>query len=306
MEAISPFELGATLYVPATHPDLLTIAMGQKIQGLRSMVICLEDAVAEADIPAAIDALAVVNNAMSERQPGENYPIVFVRPRHLAMAEYLVNTFSMAGFYGLVLPKFTRSRLHDWLNATRHSHLKWMPTLEDASVFDSEEMRALAVELQTHAADRILALRIGGNDLLSTLGLRRVRGMTLYEGPLGYVVRMLVTTFMPRGFKLTSPVYEVLDDFDTLQRELAQDIAHGLVGKTAIHPSQLAVIHDAWKPGHDDYVCAMQLLNTSAAVYQADGAMVEPATHRNWAETIVKRAHTLGVKPAALEREKWA
>ncbi len=306
MEAISPFELGATLYVPATHLDLLPIAMGQKIQGLRSMVICLEDAVADADIPAAINALAVVNNAMSMRKPGETYPIVFVRPRHLAMAEYLVKTFSMAGFYGLVLPKFTRSTLQGWLNATRESHLKWMPTLEDASVFDSEEMRVLATELQIHAADRILALRIGGNDLLSTLGLRRVRGMTLYEGPLGYVVQMLITTFMPKGFKLTSPVYEVLDDLNTLQRELVQDIAHGFVGKTAIHPSQLAVIHDAWRPGQDEYTCAMQILNTSTAVYKADGVMVEPATHRNWADTIVKRAHILGVKPTVVEREKWA
>ena len=55
---------------------------------------------------------------------------------------------------------------------------------------------------------RILVLRIGGNDLLNLLGLRRQRGHTLYETPLGAVIARLVTTFKPHGFRLSAPVFE--------------------------------------------------------------------------------------------------
>ena len=43
---------------------------------------------------------------------------------------------------------------------------------------------------------------IGGNDLLNLLGLRRQRGHTLYETPLGAVIARLVTTFKPHGFRV--------------------------------------------------------------------------------------------------------
>ena len=46
----SPYALGATLYMPATRPDILDMVSGEKIQGLRSLVLCLEDAVAAADV----------------------------------------------------------------------------------------------------------------------------------------------------------------------------------------------------------------------------------------------------------------
>ena len=42
----SAYALGATLYMPATRADILDVVFGEKIQGLRSLVVCLEDAVA--------------------------------------------------------------------------------------------------------------------------------------------------------------------------------------------------------------------------------------------------------------------
>ncbi|EPI5027959.1 HpcH/HpaI aldolase/citrate lyase family protein, partial [Klebsiella pneumoniae] len=50
----NPWELGATLYMPATRKDIAEVVLEGKIPGLRSLVVCLEDAVSEHDIPLAI------------------------------------------------------------------------------------------------------------------------------------------------------------------------------------------------------------------------------------------------------------
>ena len=53
----SAYALGATLYMPATRPDILEVVLGEKIQGLRSLVVCLEDAVAETDVQQGLNNL---------------------------------------------------------------------------------------------------------------------------------------------------------------------------------------------------------------------------------------------------------
>ena len=53
----SAYALGATLYMPATRPDILDVVLGEKIQGLRSLVVCLEDAVAETDVQQGLNNL---------------------------------------------------------------------------------------------------------------------------------------------------------------------------------------------------------------------------------------------------------
>jgi len=171
-----------------------------------------------------------------------------------------------------------------------------MPTLETREVYDVQEMTELAVLLEKHACrDRIVALRIGGNDLMSVISMRHPKNLTLYDGPMGYVVKMLVSVFAPRGFSLTAPVCEQIDNIELLERELIQDLAHGLAGKTAIHPSQLNVIHQGLMVGKDDYEDALRIINSSQAIFKSQGAMCEPATHRNWAAAVLERSKYCGI-----------
>lgn len=295
-KTISPNDIGATLYTPATREDLVSIALGHKYPELQSMVICLEDSVLERDIPVALDRLKKALVILSARRDVPSKPLVFIRPRSLEMARQLVNNpqYQLGAVDGLVLPKFTLELLTDWLIVTEGTNLLWMPTLEDADVYDVVKMLALAKALQEKARNRVLALRIGGNDLMSVLGLRRQKDITLYDGPLGYVIKMLVSVFGSHGFALTSPVCEIIDDPAMLIKELKQDISHGLVGKTAIHPSQIAFITKALQVDRRDYDEALRILNADIAVYKSDGAMCEPATHINWANRIIHQGKTYG------------
>ncbi len=52
------------------------------------------------------------------------------------------------------------------------------------------------------------------------------------------------------------------------------DIAHGLVGKTAIHPDQISVIEEALKVSHGEHSDALRILNSTQAVFKSQGQCV--------------------------------
>lgn len=296
---LSPWHLGATLYMPATRTDIAEAILNNKIDGLRSLVICLEDAVSESDIPTALSNLRELLAVLAQAKANDgnsHWPLVFVRPRHIEMGQMLAANMDLSPIDGLVLPKFTLASLPGWWEIVRDTPLCIMPTLETEEVFDVVQMRELATALQAHPChQRIIALRIGGNDLMNVISLRRTRHFTLYDGPMGYVIKMLVAIFASRDFALTAPVCEHIDDHQIMDRELALDMAHGLVGKTAIHPNQISKIEQALMVSSIDYADALRILNSTQAVFKSQGAMCEPATHRRWASGILARAQVYGI-----------
>ena len=302
MERISPWALGATLYLPATRVDITDVIRGAKVPGLRSLVICLEDAVACADVDQGLRTLRSVLAGVGQQQRRQA-PLVFIRPRDAEMAAMLNDWPEIGAACGFVVPKLSLATLAGWARAVSNPDLLVMPTLETQDVYNPSAMVELGAAMRSEFGDRILALRIGGNDLLGCLGLRRDPGATLYETPMGYVIAMLVGVLGVQGFALTAPVFEQLATPQLFDKELRTDVAHGLVGKTAIHPSQVAQIHEAFRVSIEDLDCANRILNASApAVFKHGNAMVEPATHRQWALNILERAKWHGTRPLEVDR----
>ena len=294
----SAYALGATLYMPATRPDILDVVFGEKIQGLRSLVVCLEDAVAETDVQQALTNLKNLLLGIEARGGRlSGGPILFVRPRDAEMAAVLNEWSLMRHVDGFVVPKLRLSNIRQWQQAVTRNELALMPTLETPEVFDPGAMVELRDAMLEQLPGRIIALRIGGNDLMGCLGLRRNPAMTLYSTPMSYVIPMLCGVMGAAGFALTAPVFEQLNTPHLLEQELALDMAHGLVGKTAIHPSQISVIHKALQVTLEDLNSARQILSESApAVFKFNDAMCEPATHYKWAQTVIERAYWQGVR----------
>ncbi|MDN7490848.1 HpcH/HpaI aldolase/citrate lyase family protein [Burkholderia sp. AU45274] len=301
IKTLSPFALGATLYMPATRSDILDVVSGTRFPELRSLVVCLEDAVAAIDVDSALVNLrALLMNIDARGGRVESGPLLFVRPRDAAMAAVLNDWPLMKHVDGFVVPKLTLRSLSSWENAVSHPDLYLMPTLETADVYDPGAMVELGSALKTNLNRRIIALRIGGNDLMGCLGLRRNPATTLYRTPLSYVIPMLAGIMGAQGFALTAPVFEQLATPHLLNEELELDIAHGLVGKTAIHPSQIRIIQEALRVSLEDFNCATLIVNDAApAVFKHNDAMCEPATHYKWAVNILERAKWHGVKPTA-------
>ncbi|MFC0251548.1 HpcH/HpaI aldolase/citrate lyase family protein [Massilia consociata] len=284
--------MGASLYVPANHKNLAQIANGDKLPQARSLIFCTEDAVAERELSWSLFNLSVVLANMKTDIAAER----FVRVRN---PEVMARVLAMPGvekLTGFVLPKVTRHNFDTYFRLVRDTGHVLMPTLETAEVFSDNEMQQLRTVFEAPGVrHRILALRIGGNDLLALLGLRRPRGMTIYRTPLGPVIARLVTTFRPYGFALTAPVFEYLDLPELLDQEVTEDLAYGMVGKTAIHPTQIAPIEQHYKVRPQDLAVAHAILDdASPAVFRMDDAMCEVATHRAWAERLVAQSRLFG------------
>lgn len=293
----SPYALGATIYCPATHTDLYTVASGQKFANCRSVVICLEDAVAEQDIELALKNLSKLLTIFAQFGLPERAPYLFIRPRNLAMAQLLMQWKNINLINGFVLPKFNLDNLTGW-KTILSPDTQIMPTLETAEFFDPSYIREFRQAIQQEIP-AILALRIGGNDLLNCLKMKRPRHLTIYETPVLTLINHLVGQLVPFGFMLTAPVFEYFTDLTLLKQEVERDVLLGLVGKTAIHPGQIDVIHEGFQVNQQDYLDAQQILQLDAkAVFASQGSMLEPATHKQWALQIIERAKYYGVTEA--------
>ena len=292
MHPLAP-QLGASLYVPATRDDLVDIGSGVKIPEARSIIYCTEDAVREEHVPLALANLAFTLPRLTHG------PLRFVRARNpevLARVLDLPGTDALTGF---VLPKVTPANVGAYLDVLGEHHPHpLMITLETRETFSARAMERLRDELLERHAN-VLSIRIGGNDLLGLLGMRRQRGVSAYDTPLGPVIDQLVGLFKPWGFNVSAPVYDFTDDPLTLAREVQLDLLHGLFGKTAIHPRQIPVIEAAYRVTPEDVDMAQAILRPDApAVFRVGDAMCEPSTHRNWALGILERARVYGTVEA--------
>jgi citrate lyase beta subunit len=292
--------LGASLYVPTTHPDLAAIAAGKKLADVRSIIFCTEDAVNEADLGAA---LVNLGQSLDHLQPSEGR-YRFVRARNPGVLRQVLSMPGAERLDGFVLPKVTSDNIDIYMNHLERegSPIQWvMPTLETREVFNDASMQDLLRRMdRARWRERILSLRIGGNDLLSLLRMRRPRGRTIYETPIGQVIARLATTFIPYGFSIAAPVFEHLDDVETLSREIEEDLNYGLLGKTAIHPSQVPLIERHYRVRQQDVETAIRILHHDApGVFKLHQSMCEPATHRPWAHSVLEAARCFGSVNAA-------
>lgn len=284
---------GACLYVPAVR-DLVSVVRGERLGELSSIIFCTEDSIDESDLPRALEnlraALAVLETSSSRHW--------FVRVRNPRVLEGVLGMPGNEKLAGFVLPKVHAGNFpHYWscLEGTSHAI---MPTLETREAFCESSMAQLRQMLsQEDIRRRVACLRIGGNDLLSLLGLRRPRGKTVYQTPVGDVIARLVTWFKPWGFQLAAPVFEYLDDAGTLAEELEIDRDWGLCPKAAIHPDQVARIEEFYRVHRAELDAAVKILEAdSRAVFRFQDSMCEPATHLNWARTVVVAADRFGTR----------
>lgn len=285
--------LGASLYVPSSHKHLLAIANGDRLSHLRSVIFCTEDSIAERDLSYALFNLSLALQNMRE----ESDTLRFVRVRN---ADVMARVLLMPGVHkltGFVLPKATCHNFDSYFSQVRHTNHMLMPTLETVEVFDDDEMKQFCLCLRApQVRPRIIALRIGGNDLLALLGIRRPSVGTLYQTPLGQVIGRLITTFRPHGFQLSAPVFEHLSRPESLAAEVAQDLAHGMIAKTAIHPDQVAQIERHYMVARTDIELALRIIDPdSPAVFRMQESMCEVTTHSAWAQQIIEQARLFGI-----------
>lgn len=220
--------LGATLYAPATRPSLTVDLARQAAVGVSSMVVCLEDAVADEAVEYAQSHAIRSLRSYRRDQPadsGADGPLLFVRVRCPEQIPAIVGELGDAAdvLAGFVLPKFTGLYGAAFLDAVADAsarsgvRLYAMPVLESREVIFRESRTEALLEIQQvldKHRDQVLAVRIGATDLSAAFGLRRPPDVTVYEiavvaDAIGDIVNILGRAD-DSGYVVTGPVWEYI------------------------------------------------------------------------------------------------
>ncbi|QYB02665.1 CoA ester lyase [Rhodococcus sp. USK10] len=138
-----------------------------------------------------------------------------------------------------------------------------------------ETGRGVTNALAIAAEPGVEHLALGGIDLRKDLDIGDG------DTPLQYVRSHLVIASRAAGIAPPiDSVYPHLRDTDGLAREAAHARSLGFGGKSAIHPSQLPIIHTAFSPSEDELAWARRVVDVfeesgGAAVQLPDGEFVD-------------------------------
>ncbi|WP_405608265.1 aldolase/citrate lyase family protein [Streptomyces sp. NBC_01511] len=252
------------LYVPGDRPDVVVKALGS---GADVVLVDLEDAVAP-------DRKAYALDATAELLAAEHEMPVHVRINALTgtLAEKEVRRLTpLPGLGALRLPKVDSTddiaRALAWAACETSEAPALYALLESALAIES------AYDVARHPA--VCGIALGEADLRAELGVTDAVGLAWPRG------RAVVAA---RAARLPPPpqsVYPDVRDAEGLARSCAEGRALGFFGRTAIHPRQLRVIEEAYRPSPEEVAAAHEIVQAAAtdagALALPDGRFVDAA-----------------------------
>lgn len=221
--------LGATLYMPADRPSLPADITKQAAAGVTSVVVCLEDAIADEQVGSAEDNLVATLKGFVDTNV--ELPLLFVRVRDDVQISTIVRRLGSAAAVvdGFVLPKFTATGGVDYLHAVDRADrladrtFYVMPVVESGAALYAEtrvdELTRMRAVLHRDR-ERVLAVRIGATDLCSYFGLRRSPDVSIYDiKVVADLIADVVNVFGRvdgTGFAVSGPVWEYFTDVERM------------------------------------------------------------------------------------------
>ncbi len=284
------------LYLPGVNPDLMLNAGLFKPDGV---ILDLEDSVAPSEKDTARilvrNALRAVDFFGAERMvrinqlPAGLEDLPAIVPHHVNMilipkaeeADHVVQVVNAANQIA------ARHNLHDpiWV----------MPIIESARGI----LNAYAI---ASASEQVAALAFGAEDFT-----RDIQAERTVEGRESFVARsMLVLAARAAGVQPIDTVFSDVDDEAGLRSSTREAISLGFEGKGCIHPRQIGVLHDAFRPADDDIRYALRVQaameeaeRSGSGVISLGTKMIDPPVVAR-ARRVLRVAQELGIDLTAL------
>ncbi|WP_282172775.1 HpcH/HpaI aldolase/citrate lyase family protein [Cytobacillus firmus] len=228
------YALGATLYMPATRPNIHQDLLSKKHAGLSSMVICLEDAIGDDEVELAENLLcSELENLSSDLVKGlceeEDLPLIFVRIRSYEQLMRLKSRIpnGMHLLTGFVLPKFSPAEgckiLTEIKELNSHGYCLYaMPILETKEIIQKEtrleELIGIKKVLDQYF-ELILNVRIGATDFSGLYGIRRNSDTTVYDiAVIRDCISDIINIFLraDQPYVISGPVWEYFSSKERL------------------------------------------------------------------------------------------
>jgi citrate lyase subunit beta/citryl-CoA lyase len=179
--------------------------------------------------------------------------------------------------------------------------------------------RRIGLELQIESADGLVAIReiaaasdrtetlvFGPGDFAASVGMPQLTigaSDPAYRGDLWhYALMRIVTTARAHGLQAIDGPYAAIRDPEGLRRAARSSRSLGFDGKWVLHPDQIAICNEVYRPSPEEYERAERLLQAYAIASGVHGAgavdlkgeMVDEAT-RKMAEQVAARGRAAGM-----------
>lgn len=259
----------AWLFCPADRPERFG-----KAAGVADVVILdLEDGVAAADRPAARQAL--------QRNPLDPArTVVRINPAGTEEQARDLAALAGTGYTTVMLAKTESAAQVDALAPRQVIAL-------------AETPRGVVFAAEIAAAERTVAMMWGAEDLVAAIGggsSRRADGG--YRDVARHARSTVLLAASAFGRAALDAVYLNIGDLDGLRAEALDGAAVGFDATVCIHPSQIPVVRDAYRPAEEKIAWAQRVLaaaQTERGVFAFEGQMVDSPVLRH-AEAILRRS----------------
>lgn len=312
------YSVGPLLYCPANNETIAGSIITERFGSHYSLALCLEDTIRDDCVLQAENSLVNSIRAIHAAAFGKRFfiPKIFIRVREAAQISALLCCLGEAGslITGFIIPKFSLENADIFINAVLNVSLKtnrkiyMMPILESPTIIPLRDRYDILYALKDKldkVGEYVLNIRVGGNDLCHFFGFRRHSSESIYGiRPISDILSDIITVF-GADYVVSGPVWEYFrgNGWDTgLINELKEDRLCGFVGKTVIHPNQIALVNEAYTVEKKDYDDALAVLNwdpkRSSLVSKSAGKerMNEYKTHYNWALKTLLLSEAYGIK----------
>ncbi|MHA1461855.1 MAG: HpcH/HpaI aldolase/citrate lyase family protein [Candidatus Heimdallarchaeota archaeon] len=276
------------LYIPGNNPAMVQNAV---VYGADSLIFDLEDSIS---LDEKDSARHLVRNALLTLD-FEGCEVT-VRINSLDTEYFIKDLDAIVPTKpdGLLLPK-TESfeeliRIDDLISEIEEKNdipigtVKLMPIIESAK-------GVLQVE-KIVEAPRVVALGLGGEDLVADIGAKR----TKLGRELEYISSKIILACAANKIQAIDTVFTDINDLEGLYEATLRAIEIGFQGKSVIHPSQIEQVHRAFSPSQEEIDRAKRIVKAykdakkkGLGVISVDGRMIDlPVVKRS--ERILKRA----------------
>ena len=301
---ILKYAIGALLYIPAIEKEKINNCLNNKIKGITSIVMCLEDSIGISAEDEGIDNIREILNNLDENNLRQ---LIFIRPRNIKqlkkLEDILINNKNI--LTGIVIPKANNKKIAEFIEYLNHikcEGLYIMPiieTLEYINIQSKNEELLKLCNIINDYKENILAIRVGVTDILGAYGVRRNKELTIYDN-------MLFSAF---SSDLLASVNSLGTDTivsGSVSEENKMDRLNGFIGKTVIHPMQIKIVQAMNVVSYEDYKDAQMILENILSKHSVmanikGNRMNEVSPHTKWAKRILALANIFGVLNEGVE-----
>lgn len=286
------------LFVPASRPEIFSKALNSDADGLS---FDLEDSVREEK---KCEARILLTQFLKSDALLASKKVVIVRVNQMDSQYFLddVSAIVETGAHIINIPKAESGEaVVAAANAVAAAEKKYYSGSENRKpiqlLINIETPKSLRLAHELAAADpRVMGLQLGLGDLFEPYAIDRTQVVAVQQA-----MFQVVMAAHEAGVPAFDGAYANIADKVGYEREAKLALSLGYIGKSCIHPSQIDIANQVFRPSDEEIAFSLRVIEAeslaqlnSVGAFVVDGKMIDPP-FTNRARAILSTARRLGL-----------